>query len=183
MLKAENCTLYSGGHAGAEFYFGECAERRGVKEVTFSFEGHYIKREKNVVMLSNEELKHGDISMDIVSLHMHRQYHRAEQIRRVCQATFHMVSKGSQIFAVGIIQDDDTVKGGTGWGVELGKFFNRNVHVFDKVKNGWFTWRHGTWQKDMPVITEPTFCGTGTRELTAESTAAIESLFERSFTK
>jgi len=92
-----------------------------------------------------------------------------------------MVSKGSQIFAVGIIQDDDTVKGGTGWGVELGKFFNRNVHVFDKTRHGWYTWRHGEWVKDMPVITETTICGTGTRELTEESTAAIESLFERSF--
>jgi hypothetical protein len=181
MLKAADCTLYSGGHVGAESFFGECAERHGVREVTFSFEGHYIKREKNVVMLSAEELKHGDISMDIVSLHMHRQYHKAEQVRRVCQATFHMVSKGSQIFAVGIIQDDDTVKGGTGWGVELGKFFNRNVHVFDKAKHDWFTWRHGEWVKDMPVITEKTICGTGTRELTPESIAAIESLFERSF--
>ena len=181
MLKAENCTLYSGGHVGAESFFGECAERWGVKEVTFSFEGHYIKRKKNVVMLGNEELKHGDISMDIVSLHMHRQYHRAEQIRRICQAAFHMVSKGSQIFAVGIIQDDDTVKGGTGWGVELGKFFNRNVHVFDKTRHDWYTWRQGEWVKDMPVITETTICGTGTRELTEESTAAIESLFERSF--
>jgi hypothetical protein len=181
MLKPENCTLYSGGHIGAESLFGECAERHGVKEVTFSFEGHYIKREKNVVMLGNEELKHGDISMDIVSLHMHRQYHKAEQIRRVCQATFHMVSKGSQIFAVGIIQDDNTVKGGTGWGVELGKFFNRNVHVFDKAKHQWFTWRQGSWVKDLPLITEPTFCGTGTRELTDEAIAAIESLFERSF--
>ncbi len=181
MLKPEHCTLFSGGHAGAESFFGECAERWRVSEVTFSFEGHYIKREKNVVMLGPDELKHGDISMDIVSLHMHRQYHKAEQIRRVCQATFHMVSKGSQIFAVGIIQDDNMVKGGTGWGVELGKFFNRSVHVFDKVKHDWFTWRHGEWQKDMPVIVEPTFCGTGTRELTSEASAAITSLFERSF--
>jgi len=173
--------LFSGGHVGAESYFGECAERWGVKETTFSFQGHYIKREKNIVMLSDEELKHGDISMDIVSLHMHRQYHQAEQIRRVCQATFHMVSKGSQIFAVGAIQDDNTVKGGTGWGVELGKFFNRNVHVFDKEKKSWFTWKHGEWLMDSPVIHETTICGTGTRELTDDSKKAIEDLFSRSF--
>jgi hypothetical protein len=181
MLKAANCTLFSGGHIGAESFFGECAERWGVKEVTFSFPGHFIKREKNIIILSDEELKHGDISMDIVSLHMHRQYHQADQIRRVCQATFHMVSKGSQIFAVGSIMEDDTVKGGTGWGVELGKLFNRNVHVFDKTRHDWYTWRNGLWMKDLPKIIEPTFCGTGTRELTDESIAAIASLFERSF--
>jgi hypothetical protein len=181
MLKAGHCTLYSGGHVGAESYFGECAERWGVKEVVYSFKGHFIKRDKNVVMLSSEQLRHGDVSMDIVSLHMRRRYHKAELIRRVCQATFHMVSKGSQVFAVGNIQEDDTVKGGTGWGVELGKFFNRNVHVFDKTRHKWYTWLHGAWVKDSPVITEPTFCGTGTRELTKESKLAIEELFERSF--
>jgi hypothetical protein len=181
MLKAGNCTLYSGGHVGAESFFGECAERWGVKEVVFSFKGHFIKRARNVVMLTTEQLKHGDVSMDIVSLHMRRSYHKAELIRRVCQASFHMVSKGSQVFAVGTIQDDDTVKGGTGWGVELGKFFNRTVHVFDKARHAWYTWRRGKWVKDEPVIVEATFCGFGTRELTKESKQAIEELFERSF--
>jgi len=33
-----------------------------------------------------------------------------------------MVNNGLQVFAVGIIQADNTVTGGTGWGVELGKF-------------------------------------------------------------
>ena len=39
---------------------------------------------------------------------------------------------------MGWIQDDGTVKGGTGWGVELAKFFNRELHVFDQEKNAWF---------------------------------------------
>jgi hypothetical protein len=181
MLKANACTLYSGGHVGAESFFGECAERWGVNEVTFSYEGHYIKREKNVQMLSDAELCHGDISMDIVSKHMHRQFASSEKIKRVLQSLFHVVNKGSQIFAVGTIQEDDAVKGGTGWGVELGKFFNRNVHVFDKERHVWFTWRHGEWQEDQPRILETTFCGTGTRELTEEARKAIEALFEHSF--
>jgi hypothetical protein len=181
MLKANHCTLYSGGHVGAESFFGECAERWGLREVVFSFKGHFIKREKNVVMLSAEQLKHGDISMDMVSMHMHRNYHKAEMIRRVCQASYHMVSKGSQVFAVGIIQEDDTVKGGTGWGVELGKFFNRNVNVFDKSRHNWYSWRHGQWMKDEPLIAETAFCGFGTREMTKESKEAVLSLFERSF--
>ena len=181
MLKASNCTLYSGGHVGAESFFGECAEKWGVNEVTMSFEGHIAKREKNMVVLNDEELKRGDISMEIVSLHMHRKYSQSEKTKRILQSIFHMVNNGMQVFAVGIILDDDTVQGGTGWGVELGKFFNRNIHVFDKVKNDWYTWKHGEWIKDIPVISETTFCGTGTRELNEESQKAIESLFERSF--
>jgi hypothetical protein len=183
MLKPSECTLYSGGHIGAETLFGECAERYGLKEVTYSFAGHFIKREKNVVLLGDEELKRGDISMEMVSLHMHRQYARSEAIKRVFQAIFHMVNNGLQVFAVGIIQDDNTVTGGTGWGVELGKFFNRNVHVYDKVRCAWFTWRHEEWIMDKPVIHEKSFCGTGTRDLNDDCVRAIEDLFERSFGK
>ena len=181
MVKAVECTLFSGGHAGAEQFFGECAEKWGVKEVTYSFDGHYIKREKNVVMLSESELRRGDVSMEIVSIHMHRKYAQGDKMKSVFQSIFHMVNNSSQIFAVGVIKEDNTVEGGTGWGVELGKFFNRKVYVFDKHKNKWFRWSHDEWVEDLPLITESTICGTGTRELTDESRNAIESLFERSF--
>jgi len=181
MLKANECTIYSGGHVGAEVFFGECAEKWGVNEVTYSFEGHFIKREKGVVTLSESDLKRGDISMEMVSMHMHRQYAQADSVKRVLQSIFHMVNSGSQIFAIGVIQEDDTVKGGTGWGVELGKFFNREVHVFDKERGKWFKWNRSEWVESKPFITEKTFCGTGSRDLTDESKRAIEELFARSF--
>jgi hypothetical protein len=181
MLKASECTLYTGGHVGAEVFFGECAEKWGVREVTYSYEGHFIKREKNVVTLSESDLRRGDISMEMVSMRMHRKYAQADSVKRVLQSIFHMVNSGSQVFAVGAIQDDDTVKGGTGWGVELGKFFNREVYVLDKDRCKWYQWLHGEWAETKPHITEKTFCGTGTRELTDESRKAIEDLFARSF--
>jgi hypothetical protein len=183
MLIPSECTLYSGGHQGAESFFGECAERWGVKEVTYSFVGHFIKREKNIVMLSDADLSKGDISMDIVSMHMHRTFGHSDAIRKVLQSIFHMVNNGSQVFAVGSILDDSMVKGGTGWCVELGKFLNRNVHVFDKVRHGWFTWKRGEWVAELPVISEKTFCASGSRTLTDESMKAIEELFYRSFGK
>lgn len=181
MLKPQEFTFYSGGHAGAETFFGECAEKWSVNEVTFSYEDHNIKREKNVEMLTDEQLRQGDISMEIVSQHMNRQYHSAEKIKRVVQSIYHMVNRGSQIFAVGVILDDDTVKGGTGWGIELGKFLNREIHVFDKEKNAWFKWDQRKWVDDNPVINETTFCGTGTRYMTEEAKKAISELFRNSF--
>jgi hypothetical protein len=173
--------LYHGGHDGAETFFGQCAEQWGLNEVTFSFEGHFIKRQKNVVVLGENELKRGDVSMEIISLHMRRTYAESDKIKAVFQSIYHMVNKGGQVFAVGSILEDGTVKGGTGWGVELGKFFNRNVAVFDKTTSAWRVWRHGEWVKEIPVISETTLCGTGTRELTDESRKAIRELFERSF--
>jgi hypothetical protein len=181
MLKASKCTLYHGGHVGTETFFGQCAEKWGLKEVTYSFKGHFIKRDKNVVMLGKKELKQGDVSMEIISQHMHRKYAKSDKIKAIFQSIYHIVNKGSQIFAVGIILEDNTVKGGTGWGVELGKFFNRNINVFDKNTKKWHTWRHDKWVRTEPVVLETTLCGTGTRDLDDTSKKAIEELFTRSF--
>ncbi len=174
-------SLYSGGLKGAEAAFGECAEKHGINEVNLSFEGHKLSREKNVTILSCDELKKGDISMEIVSEKMGRRYAQADKIRKVFQVLFHMVNKGYQVFAIGWIQEDQTVKGGTGWGIELAKFFNRPVSVFDQGTNKWCTWDGKEWVEDQPVITDKTFCGTGTRNLSDEGKKAIDELFTRSF--
>ena len=39
-MKPDECVLYSGAAGGAEAAFGEAAERRGIEEVNFTFEGH-----------------------------------------------------------------------------------------------------------------------------------------------
>ncbi len=181
MLVKENCTFYSGGLQGAESYFGEMAERWGLKEVNFTFEGRTPNRDRNLVVVSDDELKRGDISMELASKMMKRNYYEAEKLRKILQVIFHMVNNGHQIFVVGTIQEDDTVKGGTGWAVELAKLFNRPVHVYGQVRKGWYTWRDGAWHEDEPRIEHETFVGSGTRHLTDDGRQAIEKLFEDSF--
>lgn len=181
MQKGSDFHFFSGGLKGAEQTFGEHAEKYGVKETTISFEGHELARAKNVVVMTDQELKLGDISMEIVSKRMGRRYAQTDRIRKVFQVIFHMVNKGLQVFAVGWIQEDKTVKGGTGWGVELAKFFNRPVSVFDQTTNKWFSWLGNEWKEDVPAISHETFCGTGTRNLTDQGKKAIEDLFSRSF--
>ncbi|MEM8931948.1 MAG: hypothetical protein AAGE94_12290, partial [Acidobacteriota bacterium] len=92
----------------------------------------------------------------------------------------HMVNSSHHVFAIGWIQGDDTVKGGTGWAVELAKFFNREVSVFDQDRKQWFTWTDHQWQPDTPTIPDKAFCGTGTRNLTDAGRDAIRDLYARS---
>ncbi len=174
-------TLYSGGHKGAEAEFGKLAERWGIREVNFSFEGHSIERTRGVRVLGPQELDKGDVSMEIVSARMGRTYSKSEKIRKVIQSIFHMVNNGYHVIAVGWIQPDDTFKGGTGWGVELAKLFNRPINVYDQERKAWFSWKDHTWVAEIPVITGKTFTGTGTRKLSDEGRKAILELFENSF--
>jgi hypothetical protein len=84
---------------------------------------------------------------------------------------------------VGTIQEDQTVRGGTGWGAELARLWKKPLFVFDQEKKGWFTWTGKAWQRldRPPTITSESFAGTGTQNLTDEGRAAIRDLFRRSF--
>ncbi len=180
MTDPSQYTLYSGGLKGAEATFGECAEKWGIREVNFTFVGHEMERVRNVKFLTEEDLRRGDVSMEIVCQRMGRTYTNVNKIRRVMQSIFHMINSGYQVFAVGTIKEDGTVKGGTGWGVELAKFFNRPLSVYDQDRRQWFNWQDKGWIQGEALITHETFVGTGTRNLTENGRDAILKLFEHS---
>ncbi|MDP2105513.1 MAG: hypothetical protein Q8J76_05910, partial [Desulfobulbaceae bacterium] len=97
------------------------------------------------------------------------------------QAIFHVINRGHQVFVVGMILDDDTVKGGTGWAVELAKLFNRPLCVFDQQREQWYSWQGGIWQEDTPQISYDTLACSGTRNLTEAGRKAISELFSGAF--
>jgi hypothetical protein len=184
-MKPSESILFSGGAPGAEAAFGAGAERRGVEEVNFTFEGHRIERHRGVRMLNHEELLGGDVSLEYVARLMHRRYTDSPTIRRVLQTLWYQVNHGQEIYVIGTILDDGTVRGGTGWGAEFAKLCNKPLCVFDQDKDSWLLWSGDGWNPlggaDAPVITHPHFTGTGTRELRDNGRKAIEELFARSF--
>jgi hypothetical protein len=181
-VKREDCTLYSGAAQGAEAEFGAAAERHGIEEVNFTFEGHGDARRRGIRVLTHRELEHGDVSLAYVSKLMHRRYPDTPLFKRVLQSIWHQVNSGQEIYVVGKIMPDDTVKGGTGWGAEFAKLCNKPLFVFDQDKDGWFRWSGDRWEPaGEPVISHTEFTGTGTRFLSESGRKAIEQLFARSF--
>ena len=71
-MDKSDAILFSGGAPGAEAEFGACAERFGIEEVNFTFEGHKIGRHRGVRVLNHEELQSGDVSLEYVSKLMNR---------------------------------------------------------------------------------------------------------------
>jgi len=58
-LNKEDCVLFSGAAQGAEAAFGAAAERHGVEEVNFTFDGHSDARSRGIRVLTTAELKRG----------------------------------------------------------------------------------------------------------------------------
>jgi hypothetical protein len=183
-LNKEDCILYSGAAQGAESEFGAVAERYGIEEVNFTFEGHNDARTRGIRVLTHAELRNGDVSLAYVSRLMHREYKDTPLFRKVLQTIWHQVNNGQEIYIVGKILDDGTVKGGTGWGAEFAKLCNKPLIVFDQEQRAWSRWDGSKWQKaGEPVIGHPLFTGGGTRFLNDAGRAAIEGLFARSFAR
>ena len=184
-MNPSDCILFSGGAAGAEAEFGACAERHGVEEVNFTFDGHRIVRQRGTRVLNHEELLVGDVSLQYVSRLMNRRYTEGPTLRKILQTLWYQVNNGQEIYVVGVIESNDTVRGGTGWGAEFAKLCNKPLWVFDQDKNRWFRWSGDSWQAltagDAPVITHHHFTGTGTRHLRDNGARAIEALFTASF--
>ena len=114
--------------------------------MNFTFEGHKIVRHRGVRVLNHEELQNGDVSLEYVSRLMQRRYTDAPTIRKVLQTMWYQVNSGQEIWVIGTILADKTVRGGTGWGAEFAKLCNKKLHVFDQERKGWFWWTGDDWQ-------------------------------------
>ena len=184
-MNKEDCILFSGGARGAEAEFGANAERFGIEEVNFTFEDHNIARQRGLRVLNHEELKDGDVSLEYVSRLMNRRYTDNLTFRRLLQTIWYQINNGQEIYVIGEILEDKTVKGGTGWGAEFAKLCNKPLCLFDQKRNAWFSWNQVEWVErkrgEEPVISHIHFTGTGTRFLAENGKRAVKELFERTF--
>lgn len=182
-LPADVCTLLSGAAKGTEQAFGEMAERWGLKEINYSFEGRPVARSRGIVLLTETQLRKGNVSERYLQEHMKRTYPNTPLFKKVLQSIWHEVNTANQVFVVGLILEDNTVKGGTGWAAELAKHLKKELYVFDQEKRSWHVWDGSAWQEldESPRITSRRFTGTGSRYLSDQGRQAIEALFVESF--
>jgi hypothetical protein len=134
-MNKEDFILFSGGARGAEAEFGANAERIGIEEVNFTFEGHTVVRQRGLRVLNHEELKNGDVSLEYVSRLMNRRYTDNPTFRKLLQSIWYQINRGQEIYVIGEILPDKTVKGGTGWGAEFAKLCNKPLYMFDQKRN------------------------------------------------
>jgi hypothetical protein len=117
---------------------------------------------------------------------MNRRFTENPTFRKILQSIWYQINNGQEIYVIGEILADKTVRGGTGWGAEFAKLCNKPLFVFDQKRARWFHWNKLDWvecqQGNEPIITHVHFTGTGTRFLDDKGRRAIAALFERSFT-
>ena len=139
-------------------------------------------RKRGVLELTEEELEHGGIHEAYIKAQLQRSFPTTSMFQRLLKSIWHQVATAGEVFVIGEIQENETVKGGTGWGAELARHFHKPDYVFDQSKDGWSRWTSNTWnQAEKPRIRRTRFTGTGTRFISDSGQKAVTELFERSF--
>src|SRR5262249_44688182 len=62
-VEQDDSVLFSGAAGGAEAEFGALAERYGLDEVNYTFEGHNDARTRGLRVLTRAELRQGDVNL------------------------------------------------------------------------------------------------------------------------
>lgn len=161
---------YSGGAEGSDQYWDIIGKRYGFNNHThYHFEYRDIFDKYYLTLLAQKDLNKADEYLKKANLTLKRKFPTSSNyIDNLLRRNYYQVINSEGIFAIGVLnKDKQTVKGGTGWAVELGKLFNKKIYVFDQELDQWFTWDYKNQFftiSEVPLLTY-TYAGIGTREL------------------
>jgi hypothetical protein len=190
-----NIVCHSGGAEGSDTAWEKIGEKFGVKTKAYSYKTK-VHTSSNKVEISDEDYKEGISEVNKANKFLNR--YGIHKYMNLLARNWAQVKYSKQVFAIGTIIKPgeknskgyynkgkyDIVDGGTGYAVQMGINNEREVFVFDQVRDKWFRWSYSTLQfveiKDTPVITNNDFAGIGTRELEPNGLKAIRDIYEKS---
>jgi len=190
-----NIICHSGGAEGSDTAWEKIGEKFGVKTKAYSYKTK-VHTSPNKVEISDEDYKEGISEVNKANKFLNR--YGIHKYMNLLARNWAQVKYSKQIFAIGTIIKPgeknskgyynkgkyDIIDGGTGYAVQMGINNEREVFVFDQVRDKWFRWSYSTLKfveiKDIPTITNNDFAGIGTRELEPNGLKAIRDVYDKS---
>jgi len=186
-MKMNNFVCHSGGCPGADITWENEGLKYGVKTIAYSFYNH--KQEgKNQKLLTAQELKEGFEHVMLANKVLKRSpQNQPQYIQNLLSRNWFQVKNAEAVFAIsnGFLTKD-TVKGGTGWAVQMAVDCDKPVFVFykDVMGGGWFRYMpivgFESIRGEIPMLTE-NFAGIGTREINQYGIEAIKQVYKHNF--
>jgi hypothetical protein len=195
-IDLNNITCHSGGAIGADTYWEEIGWKFGVKTKAYSYKTK-SHTSLNKVEISNDDFIEGVDQVNKANLNLKR--YGIHKFINLLARNWAQVKYSEQIFAVGTFvkpgeKDSkgytnkgtiDVVSGGTGYAVMMGINNEREVFLFDQVRDSWFRWSYTSNSfvqlKNCPKITKQNFAGIGTREIKQNGIDQIEMVYKLTF--
>jgi hypothetical protein len=187
---------HSGGAPGADTEWEIEGVPFGVKTCAYSYKTPK-HQSPNKVEISDDDYKEGIIEVNKANKWLNR--YGIHKYMNLLARNWTQVKYSKQIFAIGTIIKTgekntkgyynkgkyEIVDGGTGYAVMMGINNNREVYVFDQVRDKWFRWSYTSMSfielDQTPKITEQDFAGIGTREIKNNGILAIKEVYKKTF--
>ncbi len=174
-------TCYSGGAQGADSVFELESIKHNIKVVAYSFNGHNTKS-SNTYILSPNQLKEGFKHIEIANDRLSRNiYNISSYVKNLISRDYYQVKNSDAIFAIGRLQTENTVMGGTGYACSVAIDLKKIIYLFEQNDNQWYYYDYETDKfeiyEEVPKLTEK-FAGIGTREINDNGINAIINLFK-----
>ena len=188
----------SGGAKGADTAWGRVMQNYGVPVVHYLTKkmgkGYEARKVKGIRRdLGEKELYELGHIVDKANQTLQRNITKENQ--EIFLRNAHQVKNANSVVAVGEIETTQkgdkatlngrTVKGGTGWAVQMGLDKGlQKIYVFDQKQDSWFKWNKDA-NRFTPILEAPKLTRNpaliGTRKLTVSGKRAIEDVAEKSF--
>jgi len=174
-------TCYSGGAQGADSVFESESIKHNFKVVAYSFNG-YNTKSLNTFILSSNQLKEGFKHVDIANKVLNRNiYNISSYVKNLISRDWFQVKSSESIFAVGTLQSENIVNGGTGYAIQLSIDNKKYIYLFEQNDNQWYYYDYESNKfeiyENIPILTEK-FAGIGTRNINNNGIDAIIKLFK-----
>jgi hypothetical protein len=191
-----NITCHSGGALGADTEWEIGGSTFGVKTRAYSYKTPK-HQSPNKVEISEDDYNQGVIEVNKANKFLNR--YGINKYMNLLARNWAQVKYSDEIFAIGTIIKPgeknqkgyynrgkfEIVDGGTGYAVMMGINNDRQVFVFDQLKDAWFRWSYNSMSfiqlSDVPKITEQDFAGIGTREILPNGISAIKNVYIKTF--
>lgn len=174
-------TCYSGGASGSDFVWENESIKHNFKVVSYTFDGHNTKS-SNTFVLSPNQLKEGSKHTIIANNTLNRNiFNISSYIKNLIYRDWFQVKSSETIFAIGRLQTENTVRGGTGWSIQMSIDNKKPIYLFEQNDNQWYYYDYESNRfeiyEEIPKLTER-FAGIGTREINDNGINAIINLFK-----
>lgn len=191
-----NLVCHSGGAMGSDSKWEEIGVLYGVKILAYSYKTPY-HTSPNKVEISDADYKEGILEVNKANKWLNR--FGISKYMNLLARNWTQVKYSEQIFAIGTIikkgeQNNkgyynkgkyDVVDGGTGYCVQMAINNNKEVFVFDQIRDSWFRWSYNSMSfimlKETPIIQTQNFAGVGTRNILPNGIEAIENIYKNTF--
>lgn len=176
--------LISGGAIGADSVFAIHANIARHQIVHYSFKDHKIFCPGNIIVLDNARLNEANQYLNMCNKVLKRNiYKMGEFSRNLLRRSMIKVIDNDfdSLYAVGYLNEDQEVSGGTAWAVTIFDILNKGkIYFFNQNDNKWYYKNFNRFElvENVSILPGTTYLGIGTRKISDDGKKAISSLFK-----